>query len=248
MSIKVKRQSKFAVRKPAKRGGRASTTVYFPQFPEFSGNELEAKFELELEVPQTTWSTNKIKEFNNKFKQIRQPQSRNSRQVDQVDLNVNDDRCIRIHDLIKLANSVFGFNGWSTCITDPGKILRSDVQLVNTDNVATDNYFDRLKAEKKTELEDEETKIDDYIQALAAASKFSYEMEVMVELELKLLDGTTVKGAGISKIAGITLKSLAFSKAKKEAHTNAIKQCFFKLEGLLVNHQERWKLHQFNWG
>ena len=67
-----------------------------------------------------------------------------------------------------------------------------------------------------------------------------YNVDYELEIRLTLKDGTTLARNGTGSARSLPL-SQVFSKCRKEAMTNGLKNCFYSLIGLLVDYEGKVK-------
>ncbi|GMM34326.1 hypothetical protein DASC09_016510 [Saccharomycopsis crataegensis] len=219
--------------------------VLFPKPQEYDIDSFEVK----LKRPATNWAAEKISEFLEELKKSTPNQFKKSGAVGTK--NSDGDMAlslswVRMEIVISTANKVFGFNGWNSSIVEDSKVVNSEVII--EEDLKKENYIERLlrlqeeeeqaklPKVKKEKPEEEEKKVN-----------YSYSVEVRTTIMLSLKDGTYITKDGTGSATN-PQKNLAFQLAKKQAATNALKQCFCSFPEMLKNHQQRWKLRQFNWG
>ncbi|KAI5959329.1 RAD59 [Candida theae] len=139
------------------------------------------------------------------------------------------------HILYELANEVFGFNGWSTSIEE---CVMSDVNVVNDEGVPATGH-----------LSNEAAPISSNVSATTLSStptapnseetKQRYSAKCICVVRLTLSDGTCTDGVGEGSASNIPHKYMCYSKCKKEAVTDGMKNAIIGLRDLYFRYESK---------
>ncbi|KAI5970525.1 RAD59 [Candida margitis] len=166
--------------------------------------------------------------------------SRDSKNIGGLNWNFNK---FSGHTLYALANEVFGFNGWSTsieeCIISETNVSRgqggeeeangesidnASIQSASTSERSTPNVFNDAI------VNCEETSKDNGLR---------YSAKCICVVRLTLEEGTCTEGIGEGTATNLPHRYMCYSKCKKEAVTDGIKNAIIGLRGLYFRYESK---------
>ena len=200
-----------------------STVSYFPRI-----GDLEDQVTEESGEDYRDSALKKISSLQIKLEQLQY--SRDSKNIGGLNWNFNN---FADHTLYALANEVFGFNGWSTLIEECA-ILEMNVAkhqgtgdsknggtVGNTSNTSV-STSETSRVESDASSEDNGTR---------------YTAKCICVIRLTLQDGTWTRGIGEGTATNVPHKYVCYSKCKKEAITDGMKNAIISLRDLYFRYE-----------
>lgn len=182
--------------------------------------------------PASDWSVSKIGLLQSKIEQFTYRIYHSNRYGKH-----NLTKVIPTYILKKFANESFGFDGWkmevltveaTECIKVP--ISQSSLHLNHMIDTHRDEHLDHhTDTELSTALKDQD---------------FNYMVIAEAEVKIILKDGTNTKRSGVGK-ATMPSKGNCFSKAKKEAVSDALKKCLLGFEQIILDYNTKVENNYF---
>lgn len=228
---------------------KKSTVVYFPKPVEFNDFEEDTSSSVSGR-PVSSWTHRNMMQFVERLpRQVRQTTTVLGEDEPTTKLNF---KYMKTGRLLELANRVFGFHGWRTGLVKPVEVVHYEVKFRKSPSkplpvTYTDNYFEKL---------DDLIKREDDVERLATIyshegmdngvqnpckdalengpeeqhnKQLYYTISSIATVSLSFNDGTVIESQGTSTVVEIPSKAAAFSRAKKEAISNAMKNCFAQI-------------------
>ena len=203
-----------------------STVSYFPTLDNLDDDATEDTMEdCDEEV------LKKISLLQIKLEQLQY--SRDSKNVGGINWSFNK---FSGHTLYELANEVFGFNGWSTSIED---CVILDMNVVEDDGTGEQTASGGTENGCNTSTSETSSSND---------SKVRYSAKCICVIRLTLQDGTWSEGIGEGSATNIPHKYMCYSKCKKEAVTDGMKNAIVGLRDLYFRYELKKISNEFGLG